>query len=70
MADHSSHDLFQKPLEAFLAEVDGAADFRDDFVDLDLTPDEVDLVAELVFLALGGDSCVSDDPLWRLLGAR
>jgi hypothetical protein len=61
LADHSSHDLFQKPLEAVLAEVDGTADFRDDLVDLDLAPDEVDLAAELLFLALGGDSSISDD---------
>jgi hypothetical protein len=53
LADHSSHDLFQKPLEAVLGEVDGAADFCDDLVSSDFAPDEVDLVAQLVFLALG-----------------
>lgn len=53
LADHSSHDLFQKPLQPVLAEVDGAPDFRDDLVDLGVGPDEVDLVFELVFLALG-----------------
>lgn len=61
LADHSSHDLFQKPLEAMLAEVDGATDLRNDLVGLDLAPDEVDLVTELLFLALGGDSSISDD---------
>ena len=61
LADHSSHDLFQNPLEAMLAEVDGATDLRNDLVGLDLAPDEVDLVAELLFLALGRDSSISDD---------
>lgn len=52
-ADHSSHDLFQKPLQPVLAEVDGAPDFRDDLVDLCVGPDVVDLVFELILLALG-----------------